>query len=215
MKRLLLLLSLILSVTFLKGQGEFSLMAQDSIEINELHLDNVSLSPLFDSICDYWESSALSNTYSYAIVTTHLKADTQLVWRVWIKQLYDYDSFYLMFMERPSFTRDFVPYGILQHLHHLFFIGPEKNFSENSAMPYSQSIIEKSFAKDSNIIRFDRESIEKKIEVSDYIHRTDTVGGGWHWEMSVHDKYDAVLLEYTKSAKGFQCLKKESFTEPW
>lgn len=215
MKRLLLLLSLILSVTFLKGQGEFSLMAQDSIEINELHLNNVSLSPLFDSICDYWESSALSNTYSYAIVTTHLKADTQLVWRVWIKQLYDYDSFYLMFMERPSFTRDFVPYGILQHLHHLFFIGPEKNFSENSAMPYSQSIIEKSFAKDSNIIRFDRESIEKKIEVSDYIHRTDTVGGGWHWEMSVYDKYDAVLLEYTKSAKGFQCLKKEIFTEPW
>lgn len=213
MKRLLLLLSLILSATFLKGQGDFSLKVPDSIEINELHLDNASLSSLFDSICAYWESSSLSNTYSYAIVTTHLKADSQLVWRAWIKQLYDYDVFGLMFMERPCFTRNFVPYGVLQYHHHLFFIGPEKSFSEISAMPYSQSIIEKFFAKDSHIIGFDRGSIEKKIEVSEYISRKDTIGGGWHWEMFVYDKYDAVLLEYTISARSFRCLKKEIFTE--
>lgn len=212
MRKYLLIFYLLLSVTFLKGQGEFSLMAQDSIEINELQLDNTSLSSLFDSICAYWETFSLSNTYSYAIVTTHLKADSQLVWRAWIKQLYDYDVFY---MEQACFTRNFVPYGVLQYHHHLFFIGPEKGFSEISAMPYSQSIIEKSFAKDSNIIGFDRESIEKKIKVSEYISRKDTVGGGWHWEMSVYDKYDAVLLEYTVSDGSFQCLKKEIFTEPW
>ena len=70
------------------------------------------------------------------------------------------------------------------------------------------------FSTSSNRIRFYRDSIEKEIVSSEYIHQVDTIGGkGWDWEMSIFDRYDELVIEYIETNNGYVCRKKEVVKE--
>lgn len=199
---------------FLKGQGICLGEAPKDFAIEEVYIDNEKISPLFDSIVTSWNLSPIKDTYSYAIVVPRITYYEQFVWQVWIKQLFDFDVFAMMVTDFLSFARTYVPLGVLRYNQHVFFVGTEKDCYGESVDKCSQDIVDSYFSTSSNQIRFYRDSIEKKIFSSEYIHQVDTIGGkGWDWEMSIFDRYDVLVMEYIETDNGYVCRKKEVVKE--
>lgn len=198
---------------FLKGQS-VCLEAPKDFAIEEVYIANENISLLFDSIVTYWNLSPIKDTYSYAIVVPRITYYKQLVWQVWIKQLYDYDVFAMSVTDYLSFARTYVPLGVLRYNQHVFIVGSEKDYSGRSVDKYSQGVVDSNFFTSSNQIRFNQDSIEKKIFSSEYVHQVDTIGGkGWDWEMSIFDRYDELVIEYIETNNGYVCRKKEVVKE--
>lgn len=198
---------------FLKGQS-VCLEAPKDFAIEEVYIANENISLLFDSIVTYWNLSPIKDTYSYAIVVPRITYYKQLVWQVWIKQLYDYDVFAMSVTDYLSFARTYVPLGVLRYNQHVFIVGSEKDYSGRSVDKYSQGVVDSNFFTSSNQIRFNQDSIEKKIFSSEYVHQVDTIGGkGCDWEMSIFDRYDELVIEYIETNNGYVCRKKEVVKE--
>ena len=211
-----LLFALLICTLSLKGQSVFPIdNGINGYAINTLSINNGHIAPLLDSICNYWDTSSLSGTYSYATVTPYVKTDKQVVWRVYIRQLYDEEVFFLMF-DVPSFFKSLFLYGALQRNNRLFFIGSEKR-DYNTPEENSRIVVEKYFRKNIDTLAFRTDSIRKNIKKSSsgYVHQIDTIGDIYEWEKAIYDRYDAVILEYIESDEKFICLKKEIFKDPW
>ena len=86
----------------------------------------------------------------------------------------------MMVTDYLSFARTYVPLGVLRYNQHVFFVGTEKDCYGVSVDKCSQDVVDLYFSTSSNRIRFYRDSIEKEIVSSEYIHQVDTIGGKRH-----------------------------------
>lgn len=213
-----LLFALLICTLSLKGQSVFPIdNGINGYAVQTLSIDNEQhIAPLLDSICDYWDASSLSGTYSYATVTPYVKQDKRVIWRVFIRQLYDYEVFFMMFAPFPSYMCPFILYGALPYNNRLFFIGIEK-YGYNLAEENSRILVEKNFRKNIDTLAFHTDSIRKNIKNSTtgYVHQIDTIGDIYEWEWTTWDRYDAVKIEYMESDGKFVFMRKELFKDPW
>lgn len=213
-----LLLLFLLHPFIVKGQMELSLANNMSVfTMGMIYVKEDRIKPLLDNIVVAWDTSTLSNTYSYAIVVPHITYDKQILWRVRIEQLYNFDQFSYTFAEESFFAKRFISYGVLQYKNRNILVGLEKDQNDKSVEEISRNIVDSLFFIGTDSILYYKDSVEKKIEISSYIHHIDTIGGAGgflDWELFIEDKYDALLLEFIEMNNQFVCLKKSIVQAP-
>lgn len=196
----------------IKGQIEHSLAKNSSmVTMGKIYVKDAQIEPLLDNIVVAWDTSTLSNTYSYAIVIPHITYDKQILWRVRIEQLYDFEQFFCTFAEEPFFAKRFISYGVLQYKNRNIFVGVEKDFNDKSVEENSRDVVSALFSIGTDSVLYYRDNIEKRIETSSFIYHTDSIGGTggfFDWELFIEDKYDALLLEFMEMNNQYVCLKK-------
>lgn len=212
----ILALSILFFASVSKAQTSRFVTQQDTVSIPCLYVSNDHICPLIDSVCRDWKNSILNNILSYAIIVPHKNFNGDTIWHIYVKQLYDFDSFcFVLPSWVPDFARTFTPYGLLNLNDRDIFIGIEKYAPSDYEKNASERIIEGYFQKDTGFTIFTRNALEYEINKSSYLMECDTIQSSFPPETAIYKNYYALEMDYVQINKSFVLLRREVVKSPW